>query len=143
MITLRGGDEMSSVHLGNLGQGVVIFGEAQVGPYMRFSSCKDLAELMECFGEPPDNTMGLHYAVKALLSEKPCIFFRVTEEGYSVEEYYCGLQNLDKIPDHTFSAIFIPGMSNQEFVNAALRYCHLHQHLLFMNPADFYDWMVS
>ena len=72
-------------------QTVALFGEAERGDFRTAYFCQSLHQLAEYFGNPPEDSLGLHYAVQALMHGRDLIFFRVEEEGYSRDDYLLGL----------------------------------------------------
>ncbi|MES2122361.1 MAG: hypothetical protein V4492_06245, partial [Chlamydiota bacterium] len=63
---------------------IFLFGEAEKGDYCTPFVCKSLPQLADTFGNPPEESRGLMYAVQAILYERELIYFRVKEEGFSI-----------------------------------------------------------
>lgn len=123
---------------------VVIFGESERGEYHTAYFCQNLTQLDEYFGNPPNDSRGIYYAVQALLFHQNLIFIRVPEEGFSEEYYLEGLtllENGDGIPKLT--AICTPGVGDQNIINTILTVCAKHHSILITNEADFYDYLSS
>lgn len=123
---------------------IVLFGEAEKGQFGAAYFCQTLSQLDEYFGNPPSESQGLYYAVQALLFKRNLIFFRVLEEGYSVNDYLLGLELLKQqeiIPQ--LNAICIPGVGDQQIINAILPICNLYHSILITNESDFYDYLTS
>lgn len=123
---------------------IALFGEAERGEYRTAYFCQNLSQLDEFFGNPPPNSRGLYYAVQALLFQRNLIFFRVTEEGFSPDDYLIGLNLLKKqsvIPH--LDAICAPGLGDQAIIDAILPVCTLYHSILITNEADFYDYLTS
>lgn len=123
---------------------VFLFGEAQKGDFCKPYLCKSLSQLADTFGHPPMDTMGLFFAIQTLLFEKELIFFRVKEEGFSLDEYKKGLRLLnikEAIP--SLSAIYVPGIGDSEIISEASDVCHLHKSLLVITEKDLYDYLTT
>ena len=122
---------------------VFLFGEAEKGEFCTPFVCQSLAQLAETFGQPPGESLGLSYAVQALLLKRELIFFRVKEEGFSLIDYMRGVRLLEnRSLFHNLSAICIPGVGDSEVIDALTHVCHLHKSLLLMTERDFYDFMT-
>lgn len=123
---------------------IALFGEAERGEYRTAYFCEDLTQLDEYFGNPPTGSRGLYYAVQAILFQRNLIFFRVPEEGFSTQDYLSGLNLLEKQKLITqVNAICMPGVGDQEVLNAIKPLCSLHHSILITNESDFYDYLTS
>lgn len=123
---------------------VAIFGEAEKGVYRTPHFCHDLAELADRLGHPPEESSGLFYAIQALLYERDLIFFRVREEGYSLEDYLLGLDYLEKAElINIVDAIGIPGVGDDAIITAATPLCRTHHSFLITTEADLYDYLST
>jgi len=123
---------------------IVLFGEAQKGEYGTAYLCQDLVELEERLGEPPHHSLGLYYAVQALLYERQLIYWRVQEEGFSFEDYLEGLHLLETqqlIPE--ISALALPGVGDGRIIEASQPLCSRYHSLLILSEADLYDYLTS
>ena len=123
---------------------MALFGEAEKGEFEKAYYCKNLDQLLECFGHPPRESHGLDYAIQALLYQCHLLFFRVREEGFSEQDYFHGiklLKNQAVIPE--IMAICMPGVGNGEILNAAVPICHLYHSILVISEADLYDYFSS
>ncbi|MBS0615283.1 MAG: hypothetical protein JSR58_01870 [Verrucomicrobia bacterium] len=122
---------------------VFLFGEAQSGQFRIPTVCPSLEELLRVFGHPPAGTEGISYAIQTLLFKRDLIFFRIEEEGFSIEDYMVGLQMLRKreIP-RKLSAICMPGVGNATLIEAATCVCHLYRTPLLFTPKDLYDYLT-
>src|SRR5580704_11507653 len=90
---------------------VFLFGEAERGDFCTPLLCKSLPQLAETFGNPPEESLGLIYAVQALMFERELIYFRVKEEGFSIADYMRGIRLLkNKETYHGLTAICMPGV---------------------------------
>jgi hypothetical protein len=123
---------------------VALFGEAERGEYRTAYFCRSLAQLVDFFGNPPPNSLGLHYAVQALLYQRNLIFFRVREEGFSQQDYFLGLNLLQqqKVISQ-IAAICLPGVGNTQIINAITPVCALYNSILITNEADLYDYLTE
>lgn len=121
-----------------------LFGEAERGDYCTPYECFSLTHLAEMFGNPPEDSRGIDFAIQALLYERRVLFFRVKEEGFSIQDYLIGLkllENRDLTPN--LSAIVMPGMGNAEVVEATDPICALHNSLLIIEENDLYDYLAQ
>ncbi|CUI15767.1 hypothetical protein PNK_0129 [Candidatus Protochlamydia naegleriophila] len=123
---------------------IALFGEAERGDFRTAYFCQYLEELDEYFGNPPNQSKGLYYAVQALLFKRNLIFFRVAEEGFSTQDYLSGLKMLEeqRIIPH-LDAICMPGVGDQEVLDAAQPICGLYHSILITTEADFYDYLTG
>lgn len=122
---------------------VALFGEAEKGEYRTAYYVESLGQLADSLGHPPDESSGLYFAVQALLYRRGVIFFRVQEEGFSVEDYLLGLhflQNKDLVPRLT--ALCLPGMGNAHVIEASAPVCALHDSILITSEHDLYDYLM-
>jgi hypothetical protein len=124
---------------------VALFGAAQKGELKTAYYCKDVLQLFEHFGEPPEESEGLFFAIQALLYGKQLVYFRVREEGESVEDYLYGLDFLRDLhhPLIAIKALFLPGVASKELLEVSCKLCLSHQSLLIMNDRDFYDFLTA
>jgi hypothetical protein len=124
---------------------IVLFGEAQKGKFQTPYYCDSLVKLSDTLGEPPEEGgRGLDFAVQTILFQFPVIYFRVQEEGYSVEDYFSGLSQLKKkdcFPDVT--AICMPGVGNMEIIKATDPVCCVHKSFLIVSQKDLYDFLTN
>jgi hypothetical protein len=123
---------------------IFLFGEAEKGDYCTPHLCRSLPQLAETFGQPPEDTMGLFYAIQSLLYNKDIVYFRVKEEGFSLQDYKKGLRLLkvkESIP--ILSAIFIPGIGDHEIIEEVSDVCQVHKSLLVISQKDLYDYLTS
>ncbi|MBB65378.1 MAG: hypothetical protein CMO81_09975 [Waddliaceae bacterium] len=123
---------------------VALFGEAERGDFRTAYFCESLPQLVDTLGHPPEDSMGLYYAVQALMYQRNLIFFRVPEEGYSRQDYLLGLrflQNRDLIPK--LSAICLPGVGDTEIIEATTPVCDIYNSLLILGENDLYDLLTD
>lgn len=122
---------------------IFLFGEAERGDYCTPLLCKSLPQLAETFGNPPEESRGLVYAVQAILFERELIYFRVKEEGFSVGDYMRGIKMLEnKEGIGSLSAICMPGVGDAEIIEATTPICSLHKSILITSEKDLYDYVT-
>jgi hypothetical protein len=122
---------------------IALFGETEKGEYHAAYYCKTLDQLVDFFGNPPSQSKGLLYAIQALLFHRELIFFRVQEEGFSLEDYLFGVELLQKqetIPQ--ISAICMPGVGNREIIQATFTLCAIYHSIIITTEADLYDYLT-
>lgn len=122
---------------------IFLFGEAEKGEFCTPFSCKSLPQLADTFGNPPEQSLGLLYAVQALMFERELIYFRVKEEGFSISDYMRGirlLENKEAFKDLT--AICMPGVGDAEIIHATSPICTLYRSLLITSERDLYDYLT-
>lgn len=123
---------------------VALFGEAERGKYRTAYLFSSLEELLQNVGNAPSNSRGLYYAVQALLYHYNLIFFRVEEEGFSIDDYHYGIQLLTAQQQISeIAAFLIPGVGNREIVAAVEPLCALYHSVLVMTEADLYDYLTA
>lgn len=123
---------------------IALFGEAEKGNYRTAYFCHSVSQLSEIFGEPPPESKGLELAIQTLLYKRELVFFRVHEEGFSIQDYLPGLnflENKDYISNLT--AICLPGVGNSQIIEASCHVCHLHKSCLILTEKDLYDYLTS
>jgi len=125
-------------------QTLFLFGEAEKGQYCLPIPCHSLLELSEIFGNPPENTQGLFYAVQALLYERSLIYFRVKEEGFELSDYKRGLKMLRKKEMHKEPlAICLPGMGDPRILEEASEICYIYHCIFIITEKDLYDYITN
>lgn len=122
---------------------VFLFGEAEKGEFCTPLFCHSLPQLAETLGNPPEESQGILYAVQAILYERELIFFRVKEEGFSIQDYQQGLKLLkNRAATFEIAAICMPGVGDVEILKATSPICHLHKSFLIVNEKDLYDFLT-
>lgn len=122
---------------------IFLFGEAEKGEFCTPLHCKSLPHLAEILGNPPEESLGIHYAVQALMYERELIFFRVKEEGFSVSDYMQGIRLLkNKDAFQGLSAICMPGVGDEEILAATHPICARRKSLLITSEKDLYDYLT-
>lgn len=123
---------------------IALFGEAEKGEFHAPYFCQTLEQLDDFFGNPPEGSMGLHYAVQTLMFERDLLFFRVREEGFSTDDYFLGLRALEQQRlIQRISAICTPGVGDEAIIKAIYPICEVYHSILITNEADFYDYLTS
>jgi hypothetical protein len=125
-------------------QTIFLFGEAEKGAYCTPILCPSLPVLAETLGNPPEESLGIQYAVQTLLFERQLIYFRVKEEGFSFQDYMKGLRCLQErshLPKLT--AICMPGVGDSEIIETTSEICHLHKSLLILTEKDLFDYLTA
>lgn len=124
---------------------IFLFGEAERGEFCTPMICKTLPQLAQVYGNPPQESQGLFYAIQSLMYERELIYFRISEEGFSYQEYMRGIKFLKdsqlKIP--SLSAICMPGVGDQEILEATLPVCEHYRSLLIIGEKDLYDFLTN
>jgi hypothetical protein len=122
---------------------IFLFGEAEKGDFCTPFLCKSLPQLAETFGNPPEESLGILYAVQTLMYERELIFFRVKEEGFSIPDYMRGIRLLEnKDAFHDLAAICMPGVGDAEIIDATSPICSLYRSLLITTEKDLYDYLT-
>src|SRR5580704_6333808 len=121
---------------------MALFGESEKGEFHTPYYFESLPQLVDTLGNPPPETLGLYFAVQALLFRRNIIFFRVKEEGYSLQDYFTGMRLLKRNLIPHLEAIGIPGVGNEEIIAALLPLCFAYHSILVLTEMDFYDYMM-
>jgi len=123
---------------------IVVFGESEKGEYCRPYCCRSMNQLYENFGQQVPDSAGIHFGVQVLLHDFYLIYFRVKEEGYSLQDYFEGLWLLKSQQlDSDLCAIGIPGVGNVEVIESVSSLCANHQSILIMTESDLYDYLTE
>lgn len=123
---------------------VALFGEAEKGVFATPYFLKDMEELVSCLGNPPPESRGLFYAVQALLFQHYLLFFRVSEEGFSIPHYLQGLDILEnQVTYPQVTALCVPGVGDNIILDALIPFCRSRHHILITNEADLYDLLTD
>lgn len=125
-------------------QTVVLFGESEKGDYQKPYFLRSIKQLYENLGQAAPDSVGIHFAVQTLLYDFYLIFFRVKEEGYSIQDYFEGLWQLEqKSRESKLNAICIPGVGDGEVINSASSLCINHRSILIITESDLYDYLTD
>lgn len=121
---------------------IVLFGEAEKGFFSTPIHCRSLTELATTLGNPPKDSIALHWAVQALMLHRDVVFIRVEEEGFSKKDYLMGLKGLEE-NDHPMGALFMPGVGDPDILDAFHRLCEKRASVLITTESDLYDLIRS
>lgn len=125
-------------------QVVALFGEAEKGDYRRPHFCKSVPQLYESLGQPPPESRGIYLGVQFLLYNHSLIYFRVKEEGYSLQDYFEGVWLLEKeAVMKKLGAICAPGVGNSEIIHTFDSLINLTKSILIMSEDDLYDYLTD
>lgn len=125
-------------------QTIALFGEAERGNYKTPYFFRGLPELQEALGNPPEESQGLFFAIHTLLNDRPLIYFRVEEEGFSEADYFWGFKYLeDRDLVKEISALCLPGVGDPQILDATMGVCQVHNSFLIMNQKDLFDYLSS
>jgi hypothetical protein len=125
-------------------QTVAVFGEAEKGQMHTPLLFHSLPELVDKLGNPPLESQGLLFGIQTLLYDRKLLFFRVEEEGFSINDYLTGLlflQNKQRVDN--LSAICLPGVGDEEIIEETKNICLLHNGLLITTEKDLYDYLTT
>lgn len=124
-------------------QPIALFGEAEKGDFKTAYYLKSLHDLAKLLGNPPKDSIGLYFAVQALLYKHELIFFRVKEEGFSLQDYFYGLKLLENQKEfEKITAFCLPGVGDVEVLDAASKLCFLYHSLMITSESDLYDYLT-
>jgi hypothetical protein len=122
---------------------VAFFGAAEKGQFRQACQCDTLEQLLDTFGHPPADTLGLHFAIQALMYKRRLLFIRVEEEGFSAGDYYQGVRLLSGTKSVQLTAIGLPGVGDPDIIEACQPLCTSHRSLLLLTQADLYDYLMT
>ena len=120
---------------------MAIFGEAEKGRFRKAHILRELPQLVDVFGHPPEDSQGIYFAVQALLYGRELIYFRVEEEGFSSEDYFFGLNHLKSVKK--LHALCMPGVGEVEIMERSKEVCEQHASILITSQKDLYDYLTS
>jgi hypothetical protein len=122
---------------------IFIFGQSEKGMLCRPTLCKNVLELFYQFGHPPAMSQGLNFAIHALLLHKPCVFFRVEEEGFSTNDYLKGLELLkNEWEGIDLHAIGLPGVGHSDIIEKTEHLWRKRRPLILLNDKDLFDYLT-
>jgi len=123
---------------------IFLFGAAKKGALctpLRFDS---LSHLAEDLGEPPEDSIGIDYAIQTLLLNREVIFFRVREEGFAKEDYWRGVKLLYNHGEKLkLCAICIPGVGDKEIIESLAPLSQRLRSILILSEKDLYDYLTG
>jgi hypothetical protein len=120
-----------------------LFGASEKGELCRPHHFTSLQELLDVLGHPPEHSEGIPCAIQALLFQHTLIFFKVSEEGFSRDDYIHGLKLLRKKEiKRPVDAICMPGVGDEEIIQATTPICYMYQSVLIVSQKDLYDYLT-
>ncbi|MFN0065921.1 MAG: hypothetical protein ACKVOH_06765 [Chlamydiales bacterium] len=124
---------------------IALFGEAEKGRFHTAYHCRSLTELSQHLGEPPHSECGgLAFAIQALLYKYEVVYFRVHEEGFSVDDYKSGLNFLKQKKNFpNINAVCLPGVGDKAILEETNPICVLYNSFLIITERDLYDFLTS
>ena len=123
---------------------VALFGEAEKGNCGIPFFMKSLTHLSETFGNPPQESRGIFLAIQFLLSEKPVLYIRVEEEGFSPHDYAKGVKHiLNKKHLLHIEAVCSPGAGDAHIVDFLEPIIKKWNAIFITTEQDLYDYLTS
>ncbi len=123
---------------------IAFFGESEKGRFHYPYFCYSLYQLADTFGNPPDDSLGLTFAIQAIMYEREIIFFRVQEEGFSIDDYMKGFEALkDTNKIKQLCAICLPKVGDHIIIDSLYPICQLHKSLIITTQKDLFDYFLS
>ncbi|MFA6501345.1 MAG: hypothetical protein WCT85_01005 [Parachlamydiales bacterium] len=123
---------------------IALFGESEKGRYNYTYFCSNLVQLAEFLGNSPENSTGISFAIQSIMYEMDIIFFRVSEEGFSYDDYMFGLETLQNEPKiKKLNALCLPKVSNIEIINSLDPICKKFKSIIITTQKDLFDYLIS
>ena len=123
---------------------IALLGESEMGRFHYPYFCNSLTQLATTLGNPPEDSRGLDFAVQAIMYERDVIYFRVEEEGNSLEQYMKSIEILkDKNRVKKVNAICIPKVGDREIISNLDLICKMHKSIIIMSEKDLFDYLIS
>lgn len=122
---------------------IALFGEAEKGDFAKPLHFQSVNKLAEFLGNPPKESLGIFFAIQALLYNREVFFFRVQEEGFSENHYLAGLKNLESQIIGEISAIGLPSVGNEKIIDISTSICETYKCILITTEKDLYDYLTS
>lgn len=123
---------------------IALFGESEKGAYRHPYDCESMPQLLEKLGLAPPQSHGIYFAIQALLYKRHVLYFRVREEGFSIDDYFEGFWLLDR---HLFlrkvDAICLPGVGDREVISSLRELSTTQNSFLITSEADLYDYLTE
>ncbi|WP_213358227.1 hypothetical protein [Chlamydiifrater phoenicopteri] len=117
---------------------VALFGEAGKGCFDAAYLCHTPMDLCTHLGH--SNSCGISLAIKTLMYNYSVVYFRVKEEGYSIEHYFYGIHFLNTQNSiKNIIAIALPGVGDDNIIEALCSTCKRYSSLLLFSEKDLYD----
>ncbi len=119
---------------------IVVFGESEKGLYDTAYVCNSVSDLYEHLG---DGKSGISLAIQALMYNYSVIFFKVEEEGYSIDSYFFGLHFLNsQAAINYIVALALPGVGDRYVIEASYSLCRKYHCILLFRNHDLYDLLT-
>ena len=122
---------------------IALFGEAEKGQYSEPIHISSLADLCDCLGNPPEESVGIALAIQALLYERDLFYLRVQEEGFSTDDYLKGLKKLEKSKLDGLHALCMPGVGDAAIIDATSHLTEKHHSIHITTEQDLFDYLTS
>lgn len=123
---------------------IALFGESEKANYCSVHYCDNLPELEDKLGHPPEESSGIHFAIQALLYRHALFYFCVEEEGFSIQDYFQGIEWLKKKRVLSeIDALCIPGVGDHKIIDAMTQICLRHSSLLITREQDLQDYLTA
>ena len=123
---------------------IAIFGEAERGALSSLLFMRSIADLNEFLGNPPEDSLGIFFAIQFLLYNYEVIYIRVKEEGFSTKDYLKGMKLLqDKTKISALTALCLPGVGDGRIIDSTLPVCEIHRSFIISTEKDLYDYLTS
>lgn len=140
-LNLSGGTGSKEKHMAPRPRSTMaLFGEAEKGQFRKAYVLRELPQLVDTFGNPPEESQGISFAIQALLYRRELIYFRVEEEGFSTDDYLFGLRHLESVKK--LHALCMPGVGEPEIMEVSKEVCDKHNSVLITSQKDLYDYLT-
>jgi len=121
---------------------IALFGESEKGRFHYPYFFTNLNKLAMTLGNPPKDSLGIYFAIQAIMYEKDIFFFRVEQEGFSIKDYMKGLAILkDKNKIKKLDAICMPKVGNSQIIDTIDHHKRFHNILLITTERDLFDYL--
>jgi len=122
---------------------IAFFGESEKGRFNYPYFCYSLYQLADTFGNPIEESLGLELAIQAIMHEREIIFFRVQEEGFSINDYLKSFEILkDKNKIKKLCAICLPKVGDHLILDSLDPICKIHKSLIITTQKDLFDYLL-
>lgn len=122
---------------------IACFGQTSKGRFGQPYYLKNAKSILSILGKVPEDTLGMPFALEMLKAHKDILFFRVAEEGLSLDDYLRGLQFLKKnCIQKRLLGIYLSGCFDKEVVSLAVRICNWHKSILLATQKEMIDYLA-
>lgn len=122
---------------------IAFFGESEKGRFHYPYYCYSLHQMVETLGNSPEESLGLTFAIQALMYEREIIYFRVSEEGFSIHDYMKGFEILKDInKTKKLSAVCLPRVGDNKIIDSVEPISKLHKSLIITTQKDLFDYLL-